>query len=159
MDALQPFLGAARAEGVLHHHAHEGHQQRGAARLHASFNKETFCSAAILLARWVAKVGLAPATRHPGYRHSACAILLVGASWYMHMHMHMHMQHAHARAHAHAVYRCMRVLCARMCTIDTCSTTLYYPTRLNEVQTWLLDEDACKTEWQTLLDMRAHHAQ
>ena len=30
---------------------------------------------------------------------------------------------------------------------------------LNEVQTWLLDEDACKTEWQTLLDMRARHAQ
>ena len=41
---------------------------------------------------------------------------------------------------------------------STC-TTLYYPTRLNEVQTWLLDEDACKTEWQTLLDMRARHAQ
>ena len=73
----------------------------------------------------------------------------------MHMHMHVHM-YMYARAHAHAVYRCMRVLCARMCTIDTC-TTLYYPTRLNEVQTWLLDEDACKTEWQTLLDLRARH--
>jgi hypothetical protein len=35
---------------------------------------------------------------------------------------------------------------------------LYYPTRLEELQTWLLDEDACKTEWQTLLDLRARHA-
>ena len=35
---------------------------------------------------------------------------------------------------------------------------LYYPTRLEELQTWLLDEDACKTEWWTLLDLRARHA-
>ena len=32
------------------------------------------------------------------------------------------------------------------------------PTRLEELKTWLLDEDACKTEWQTLLDLRARHA-
>ena len=43
----------------------------------------------------------------------------------------------------------------------TCTCTvrvLYYPTRLEELQTWLLDEDACQTEWQTLLDLRARHA-
>jgi hypothetical protein len=35
---------------------------------------------------------------------------------------------------------------------------MYRTTRLEELQTWLLDEDACKTEWQTLLDLRARHA-
>ena len=73
----------------------------------------------------------------------------------MHMHMHVHMyMYMHMHMHMQSIDAC--VCCARLCTIDTC-TTLYYPTRLNEVQTWLLDEDACKTEWQTLLDLRARH--
>ena len=30
--------------------------------------------------------------------------------------------------------------------------------RLVEMQHWLLDADACKTEWQELIDIRARHA-
>ena len=64
--------------------------------------------------------------------------------------------------HAHAVL-CVLCVHMHMCmymyeSMGAHVHVLYYPTRLDELQTWLLDEDACKTEWQTLLDLRARHA-
>jgi hypothetical protein len=133
---LQPLLGAARAEDRLHHDAHEGRQQRGAAlpgyRYSPSICTYMYCT-------------------------TGTTMLHTFTSWCMHAHtctcslVCAVRTHAHVHAHAHVHP-----------SIHTCTCTvrvLYYLTRLEELQTCgcLMRTPARPSGRPSSYDLRARH--
>jgi hypothetical protein len=159
---LQPLLGAARAEDRLHHDAHEGRQQRGAALVRELQQGD------LLLGRHARPLGC---KSRSGACDDGCHSPRVPLlSEYMHVHVlhywYYHASHIYLLVHA-CTYMHMQscVCCAYTCTCActcTCApidsymhmhsacVVLSHQAR-GAADLWLLDEDACKTEWQTLL--------